>query len=142
MKNRKILVPLDESPLSALTVKRLIAQKEKFSIPLTLLHVFDPDLISYRGFGQTPYWEIEEKAREKARQFISEQQQIFAEAGIQVETLVKEGHVIETICELADSDDYDILAFSRNPDSDLRNLLFGQIANSVIHQVKCPVLFV
>lgn len=142
MKNRKILVPLDESPLSEQTVKRLIARKEKLTIPLTLLHVFDPNMVSYRGFGQTPYWEIEKKAREKARQFISEQQQVFTDAGMKAEALVKEGPVIETICKLADSDDYDILVLSRNPDSDLRNMLFGQIANSVIHQVECPVLFV
>jgi len=142
MKDRKILVPLDSSPLSEQTVKGLIALKENITVPLTLLHIFDPSLISYRGFAQTHFLEIEERAREGARQFIAQQQQIFAAAGMQVNTLVKEGHAREAICELADSGEYDLLVLSRNPDSDLRNLLFGQVASFLVHQVKCPVLIV
>ncbi len=142
MKDRKVLVPLDDSPLSAETIKGLIALKDDFTLPLTLLHILDLSQLSYRGFAQTHFLEIEEQAREKARQFVAEKQAVFAEAGMLVETLVKEGHARETICALADSGDFDLLVIGRNPDSDLRNLLFDQVSNHVIHEVKCPVLIV
>jgi nucleotide-binding universal stress UspA family protein len=142
MKDLKILVPLDDSPLSKQTVKGLIALKETITVPLTLLHIFNPNLVSYRGFAETPYREIEERARESARQFIADQQAIFAAAGMQVVTLVKEGHARETICALADSGEYDLLVIGRNKGSEMRNLLFGQVANFVVHQVKCPVLII
>ncbi len=142
MKDRKILVPLDGSPLSAETIKGLIAQKEHITVPLTLLHILDLSQLSYRGFAQTHFREIAEQARERARQFITEQQGLFAAAGMKVETLVKEGRPHETICELADNGEFDLLVIGRNPDSDLRNLLFDQVSSYVIHRVKCPVLIV
>ena len=142
MKNRKILVPLDSSPISAKTVESLIALKENITIPLTLLYVLDLNTISYRGFAETTFNEIEERAREGARKFVAEQQELFAAAGMPVENIVKEGQPRETICALVDNGEYDLLVFGRNTESDLRNLLFDQVANHVIHHVKCPVLIV
>ena len=57
-------------------------------------------------------------------------------------TLIKEGHVRETLCESADSGEFDLLVIGKHVESDLRNLLFDQVANYVIHHVKCPVLIV
>lgn len=142
MKERKILVPLDGSPLSDETIKGLIALKENITIPLTLLHVLDLNMISYRGFAEKSSGEIENHAREEAKQFVAEQQEFFAAAGMSVDAIVKEGRARETICELADSGEYDLLVIGRNPDSDLRNLLFDQDSTHIIHEVKCPVLIV
>lgn len=142
MKDRKILVPLDGSPISAQTVKQLIALKAAITIPLTLLHVFDIYSVSYQGFAATHFREIEEQARNQARQFLAEQQALFAAAGMPVETVLKEGHIRETICAEADSGSYDLLVMGKQRDSELRQLLFGQVANFVVRQVKCPVLIV
>jgi nucleotide-binding universal stress UspA family protein len=142
MNLKKILVPLDNSPLSVETITRLIARKDHFTVPLTLLHVFDPDRISYRGFGKKSHSEIEQEARAQARQFIDEQQAKFAAAGLQTEILIKEGPARETICKLANSGEYQLLVIGRHVDSELRCLLFGQVANYVVHHVQCPVLMV
>lgn len=142
MKNRKVLVPLDDSPISVQTVKSLIALKENITIPLTLLHVLDLDTISYQGFAESTRNEIEERARAGARQFLARQQQIFTAAGIQVETIFKEGDVRKTICKVADSGEYDLLVVGRHQESELRNLLFDQTSNYLVHHVKCPVLIV
>ena len=140
MKDRKILVPLDQSSISAQTVEGLLARKETLSFPLTLLHVLDPRRISYEGFGTTPKVEIEQRAVAEAQQFLASKQALFAAAGVAVTALFKQGYAREVICELADSGEFDLLVIGRKPDTDLRNLLFGQVANHVIHTVKCPVL--
>ena len=140
MKDRKILVPLDESSISAKTVQGLLALKQTITLPLTLLHVLDPRRISYEGFGTTPREELEQRAVDGALKFIASQQALFAAAGMPVTTLLKEGYARDVICELADSGEFDLLVIGRKPDTDLRNLLFGQVANHVIHTVKCPVL--
>lgn len=142
MKDRKILVPLDGSPISAHTLKTLIELKEKIPSPVTLLHVLDLDSISYRGFATSSLEEIEGRARSEARQFIEGLQGQFAAAGVTVEAIVKEGHVRETICRIADSGEYDLLVMGKQGDGNLRNLLFDQVASYVIHHVKCPVLLV
>lgn len=140
MKDRKILVPLDGSFISARTVQNLLALKDIITIPLTLLHVHDPRQVFYEGFGTTSFREIEQRARRDAETFINGQQALFTDTGMPVVTLLKEGSVRETICELADSGEFDLLVIGREPDTDLRNMLFGQVASHVIHTVKCPVL--
>lgn len=142
MKDRKILVPLDGSPISAQTLKALIELKSSITCPLTLLHVLDLDTLSYRGFAETSFHEIEARAREKAKDFIAGLQNLFAAAGVQVETLVAEGHVRETICKIGDCGEYDLLVIGKYKEGELRNLLFDQVANYVVHHVKCPVLIV
>ncbi len=142
MKNRKILVPLDGSPISAQTLKSLIEMKENLTCPLTLLHVLDLDALSLRGFAERSIREIEEQAREKARQFINGLQDLFAAAGVHVDTRVEEGHVRETICRIADNGEYDLLVIGKPAEGELRNLLLDQVSNHVIHHVKCPVLIV
>ncbi|HEY5673362.1 MAG TPA: universal stress protein [Malonomonas sp.] len=142
MRNRKILVPLDGSPSSAQTVINLIALKDKISFPMTLLHVLDLNMLSYRGFGELTFAEIEKRAREKARQFIEEQKQFFAASGLAVEALVKEGHICETICRVADSGEYGLLVIGRMPVEEKKRNPFGMVANEIIHRVKCPVLVV
>lgn len=142
MKDRKILVPLDGSPISAQTLKTLIDLKESIPSPLTLLHVLDLDVLSYRGFAETPFYEIEERAREEAQSFIAGLQDSFAAAGVYVEAIVREGHVRDTICKIADSGEYDLLVIGKQTDGKLRNILFDPVANYVVHHVKCPVLIV
>jgi len=140
MLTQKILVPLDQSSISARAVEGLIALRQHLTPPLVLLHVLDLERLAVRGFPEKSYAEFAARVRREAEQFIAEQEQRFIKAGLAVETLLKEGEVLETICRLADSGDYELLAIGRNPVSELRDLLFGQVANSVIHKVKCPVL--
>lgn len=139
---RKVLVPLDSSPISIQTIKHLIALKETVSLPLTLFHVLDLGRLSTLGFPEVSYSQFEERARGEARKFLEDQQQLFAAAGIKTETRLKEGPARETICALADSGEFDLLVVGKNSDGDLRRLLFGQVADYVIHHTKCPVLIV
>lgn len=142
MTDRNILVPLDESPLSAKTIEKLIGLKESLPLPLTLLHVLDLSVMSYRGFAETDFRELQSRARTAAQQFLAARREEFAAAGIAATTLLVEGRARETICELADSGEYQLLVIGKHADSNLRNLLFGQVANFVVHHVKCPVLIV
>jgi len=142
MKDYRILVPLDGSPLSKHTTESLIAQKEHFTVPLTLLHVLDISLLASRGFPEITFDQFRQRARDEARQFIADRKSEFAAVGMAVQTLLKEGDARETICATADSGDYDLLAVGRYADGELRTLLYGQMVNYLIHHVKCPVLIV
>jgi len=142
MKDRKILVPVDGSPLSTRTIQRMIELKGSITFPLTLLHVLDLNTISYRGFAETDFRDIEERARQGAGQFVAEQQALLTAAGIQAETLVMEGSPREIICSLAESGTYDLIVIGKPTESEMHNLLFGQVANHVIHHIRCPVLLV
>ncbi len=142
MKNLKILLPLDGSKNSKRTVKTLIAMKEKINCPLTLLHVFDHDRISYRGVPEMNFAMVEERARQVAWKYLEGQRDIFVAAGMEAEMLFREGPARKTICELADSGSFDFLIIGRHAEGELKNLLFGQVSNYVIHNVKSPVMVI
>ncbi|NCO53119.1 MAG: universal stress protein [Deltaproteobacteria bacterium] len=140
MIKQKILVPLDRSPISAHTREKLFAMKSHLNPPLVLLHVLDLDLLATQGFPEKSHAEFSQRARAEAEKFMQEQKTLFAAEGIEVETLLVEGPALETICEHADSGSYELVAIGRNPVSEMRDFLFGQVSNKLIHKVRCPVL--
>lgn len=142
MNQLRILVPLDGSKNSQRTVKTLLGMKEKIDSPLTLLHVFDHDRLSYKGIPEASFAMVEERGREAARKYIEEQRDLFVDAGFESEILFREGPARKTICEIADSGEYDFMIIGRHAEGELKNLLFGQVSNYVIHNVKTPVMVV
>ena len=142
MENLKILVPLDGSANSNRTVQALIAMKGRMNWPLTLLHVFDSERISFRGFQELSFATVEDRARAVAKQFLEDMKDRFVAEGMHVETLFREGPVRKTICDLADSGEYDFMIIGRQTQGELWHLLFGQVSNYVLHKVKCPVMII
>jgi nucleotide-binding universal stress UspA family protein len=140
VKNLRILVPLDGSKNSERTVQTLLKMLAGNTGTLTLLHVLDHDRISFRGVPSVNYDQVTERARIAARKFIEEQRERFAAAGVNARALLKEGPARKTICAEADSGDYDLMIIGRHTDGELKNLLFGQVSNYVIHNVKNPVM--
>ena len=139
---QKVLVPLDSSPISIQTIKKLTAFKENFSLPLTLLHVLDLGRLATLGFPELSHDKFEERARGDAQKFLEEQQKLFTDAGIKTEIRLEKGPARETICTLADSEEFDLLVVGKTNDGDLRKLLFGQVADYIVKHTKCPVLIV
>jgi len=140
MVNLRILVPLDGSDHSEKTVQSLLKLLVGATGPLTLLHVLDHDRISYRGVPTVNYDMVTDRARAAALHFIEEQRDRFVAAGIDAEALLVEGPARKTICAVADSGDYDLIIIGRHTEGELFNLLFGQVSNYVIHNVKTPVM--
>jgi nucleotide-binding universal stress UspA family protein len=142
MKGLKLLVPLDSSKNSERSIEALIGMKHKITCPITLLHVLDPDRISYKGETVTNFAMFRERARQAAEEFLAAKAALFTAEGFTVETLMKVGSPRAVICELADRGDFDLLIIGRHSDGELRNLLFGQVSNFVIHRVKSPVMVI
>jgi nucleotide-binding universal stress UspA family protein len=142
MKNFNALLPLDESANAARTVSRLLALKDKIDFPLTLLHVFDLERIQYRGVTGINWDLAHEQARKAAAAFLAQQRELFRNEGIEVEALMKEGAPRKVICDLANSEAYDLLIIGRHTEGEIKNLLFGSVSNYVIHNVKCPLFII
>jgi len=142
MNGLKLLVPLDSSKNSERSIAALLAMKHKITCPITLLHVFDPDRLSYKGETVTNFALFRERGKQAAEEFLAEKVALFTAAGFTVSSILKVGSPRAAICELADSGDFDLLIIGRHSDGELRNLLFGQVSNFVIHRVKCPVMVI
>jgi nucleotide-binding universal stress UspA family protein len=136
----KILVPVDGSATSSRTIDAIIARKERFPAPLTLLHVVDIDKLAYRMIPDFQVAMIREHASRAGEQLLSGYQELCARAGMMTELRLEFGSPREVICRIANDEGFELLILGRRGLGEIRDVLFGSVANHALHQVRCPVL--
>jgi nucleotide-binding universal stress UspA family protein len=136
----KILVPVDDSKTAARTIQSIIALKERFPLPLTLLHVVDLDKLADRMIPDFQIDMIREQARKAGEHLLESRQKLFAKAGMVTETRLEFGSPREVICRIANEENFQLLIIGRRGQGEIRDVLFGSVANHALHHVRCPVL--
>ena len=137
---RKILVPVDGSAISSKTVDAIIARKERFPVPLTLLHVVDLDRLAYRMIPDFQLAMIREQAQRAGQQLLDGYRERFERAGMATELRLEFGSPRELICRIADEEGFELLILGRRGLGEIRDVLFGSVVNDALHDVRCPVL--
>ncbi len=140
--NVKILVPVDGSKTSSRTIAAILANKERFPAPLTLLHIVEIDKLAYRMIPDFQLDMIREQARKAALQHLEKQQQRFTDEGMQTVTRLEFGSPRELIPRIANEEAFQLLVIGRRWHGEIRDVLFGSVANHVLHHVRCPVLLI
>jgi len=137
----KTLVPVDNSSTSDQTLKRIIALKERLSTELTLLHVIDIDKLAYRMIPDFQLDMIRKNAGDTGRQLLDDRVSILEEAGFSVQARLEFGSPRQVICTMANDEKFQLLVVGRHEGTgEIRDVLFGSVANFVLHNVACPVL--
>jgi len=136
----KILVPVDGSTTSAKTLDAIIARKERFPAPLTLLHVVDLDRLAYRMIPDFQVAMIREHARRAGEQLLSGYRDLCVRAGMTAEVRLEFGAPRDIICHIANDEGFELLILGRRGLGEIRDVLFGSVANHALHHVRCPVL--
>jgi nucleotide-binding universal stress UspA family protein len=136
----KILVPVDGSKTSAKTVDALIARKERFPAVLTLLHVVDLERLAYRMIPDFQVAMVREHSRRAGEQLLESYRKLFDNAGMATELRLEFGSPRELICHIANDEQYELLILGRRGLGEIRDVLFGSVANHALHHVRCPVL--
>lgn len=136
----KILVPVDGSTTSQKTISSIIEQKERFPKKISLLHVVDIQL-AYRMIPDFQLEMVRENARKAGKILLEKQAELFHEAGIETELLLELGSPRQEIPRVANEQEFQLLVIGRHAGTgEIRDVLFGSVANYVLHNVKCPVL--
>jgi nucleotide-binding universal stress UspA family protein len=135
----KILVPLDgsEHSLKALQVALQIA--EKFNGTITLIHVY-----SIGGFAisPTPVREFIEAIRKVGTGILADGERRVKAEGVQVETLLLEGHAVEQIVKTCREGKFDLVVMGARGLSRIKEMLLGSVSDGVTRHAHCPVLVV
>jgi nucleotide-binding universal stress UspA family protein len=139
---KKILVPLDGSPLAeaVLPHAQSLAQSEGAEIVLLRVAVdpaaefafSDPSIAS--GFVQ----EMEAESKTYMQSVCSKLQS----AGFQTSVLSRDGAIAETILAVASETKSDVIAMSTHGRSGVKRWLMGSIADRVVHHSTVPVLLI
>ena len=135
----KVLVPLDGSECSMTALENAIQIAKKFNGKITLIHVhsvsackhasiyFDKCIQSIRKFGADIL--ADGKKRGKAE-------------GVQVKTLLKEGHIVEEILKAAREGEFNLIVMGARGMSRIKEILMGSVSDGVTRHAPCPVFVV
>ncbi|MDH4008921.1 MAG: universal stress protein [Desulfuromonadales bacterium] len=137
----KILIPVDGSDTAVRTLEKIVALKERFPKELTLLHVVDVDKLAYRMIPDFQLEMVRENAGKAGKHVLDSKVAILEEAGFGVDARLEFGPTRQTICKIANDETFDLMIIGRRESTgEIRDVLFGSVANYVLHNVACPVL--
>ncbi len=138
--NPKILIPVDDSPTSSKTIDAVIEQKDRFPKKITLLHVVN-DQLAYRMIPDFQIEMVKENAGKAGKIKLEKIATTLQGAGFETELRLEYGAPRRVIPRIANDEDFQLLVIGRNTGSgEIRDVLFGSVANFVLHNVNCPVL--
>jgi nucleotide-binding universal stress UspA family protein len=137
----KILIPVDGSTTAGRTLEKIINLKQRFPKHLTLLHVVDVDKLAYRMIPDFQIDMIRDNAGRAGQAVLDERAKALENAGFSVDARLDFGSPRQTICKVANAEAFELIIIGRRESSgEIRDVLFGSIANYVLHNVACPVL--
>ena len=141
MEKRKTIIPVDGAETAHQTLANIVADRMHFSQVVTLLHVVDIDKLAYRMIPDFQVEMIRESAGRAGQQILDGHCKMLADAGYEVTGRLEYGSPRETICRVANEEQFQLLIIGRRQDTgEIRDVLFGSVANYVLHNVACPVL--
>lgn len=136
----KILVPIRDGNTSDKTLNQIVAHKNRFQVPITLLHVVNINKMNYRMIPDFQIEMIKKHATAAGQKLLDEKTALLRSAGLDVIPRLEHGFPRETICSIANSEDFSLLVIGRHERGEIRDVLLGSVSNYVLHKVKCPVL--
>ena len=141
---KHILVPVDGSTASMAALDKAAGVARAYAVPVTAIFVIDPYPFTGVGadfaYGQAQYLSA---ATAEANQALDEAKKVFEDAGVQVNTLLGEGHAVhEGIGRVLSSVDADLIVMGSHGRRGLEKLMLGSVTQRVLGVVHVPVLVV
>jgi len=136
----RILVPVDSSATTARTIEAIIRHRERFSGELTLLHVVDVERFAYRMIPDFQLDMIRQSALKAGEHLLQGVQKQLLEAGVSAAIRLESGAPRQLVCRVANEEAFDLLVLGRRGSGEIRDVLFGSVANYALHNVRAPVL--
>ncbi len=137
----KILVPVDDSTTARRTISTIIDLNDHFSRQLSLLHVINQEQLAYRMIPDFQLDMVKENATRAGRALLDQAEGRLRAAGFSCELLLEFGDPRQKISQIANDQGFQLLVIGRHEGGGgLRDVLFGSVANHVLHNVRCPVL--
>lgn len=139
---RKILVPLDGTPLAEAVLPHARALAESEGAEIVLLHV--PVIPNERFAIGDPTLEssIVKKIEEEAETYMQAEVSKLKKKRAKVSGITREGPIPETILAVAKETKADVIAMSTHGRTGLQRWLIGSVADRVVHYSPIPVMLI
>ena len=139
---KRILMATDGSEHSEKTAAETIRLAASLEAEVTVVTVMEesPNL-AYIVPSDTIN-KIKENYKASSQQILSKIEKAFKEKGIEVKTILANGHAAEEICKLANGGNFDIVVLGSRGLGGLQEVLLGSVSNKVAHCAKPHVLII
>jgi nucleotide-binding universal stress UspA family protein len=137
-KKLKVLVAVDGSEMSDLTVKRAGQYTKLADVDLTLLTVLE-DVVSYKKVPNTPIFQERKKEAEK---ILRRAKKNLKEHGVECKTKIAVGPVASEIVRIAEEEGFTSIFMGSRGHRGLKRMLLGSVADEVIRHAHCPVTII
>ena len=136
----RVLIPVDESETAQKTIQAVIANQEMIPREIFLLHVVDV-LLVHRLVPDIQRNMVHEAAKKSGKRILEKLAKPFQEAGFKPELLLELGTPGIEIPKVVAEQNIQLVIIGRHPGGGgFRDIMFGSVANDIVHAVKCPVL--
>lgn len=140
---RRILVPIDDTPLSAKTMHYAFSVAERFGAKVTVLYVRNENRVANVADARRDEQEFEYElntVRQTALQTLSERAHSLPADSVSAD--VRTGDPIGCIVEAAREHKADLLIMGTHGRDSLSDRLFGSITERVLRDSDCPLLVI
>jgi nucleotide-binding universal stress UspA family protein len=139
---KKILVPLDGSPLAEAVLPHAQALAKSEGAEIVLLRVAvtpDPNF-----FHRDPAEgrQITDAIEEEALDYMKTEVAKLQNEGAKVTAITRDGTIPDTILEVAEETHADVIAMSTHGRAGFQRWLMGSVAEDVVHDSHIPVMLV
>lgn len=141
---KKILVPLDGSRRAEVILPHVIELAQSQGSKLILLTVVEPMLstISPHPSPITFDAEIFSQQTEASEAYFAKLASELTDRGIANEVLVEHGRIVNTIVNVAERKEVDLIAIASHGRTGMARALYGSVAAALLYQVDRPLLLI
>ncbi len=133
-----ILVPTDGSKSARNAAKQAIKFAQRNDATLHVLYAMDMGDADYVAVP-SDIRETRKRLESKGRKFVTEIEELAAEADVSCVTTVRANTPVEAIVEYVDEHDIDLVVMGKRGRSDPDKPLVGSITNRVVGSLEIPV---
>ena len=137
----QILIPIDDSPTAARTIDSVIRERARFPSELALLYVVNNDHPAYQALNEVQQELMTRVARQQGGLILEKAGVRLQDAGFTTELILALGNPSEEITRIAHERAFELVVLGRHEGGgQIRDVIFGSVANHVLHRLRCPVL--
>ena len=139
-----ILVPLDTSKRAEAILRHVEELAQRYHAKVIFLHVVEhpPLIVEPEGPNIALYQQELERRIKQAESYLAALQGEFREKGIEAQTRIVYGSVVEAIINTAEREGADLIAMASHGRSGLSQVFYGSVAAGVLHRVDRPLLLI
>ncbi|MGQ9548306.1 MAG: universal stress protein [Roseiflexus sp.] len=138
---RRVLVPLDGSPLSEAIIEHVVRIGRIMDFEYTLLRVVDPAALGLSSRDeQTADSTMLQPLKDRAHMYLDRQAEELRAQGLRVETVVAVGEPASSILTYARTYGSDMIAMATHGRGGVSLVLLGSVADKVLRGASLPML--